>query len=116
MTERLPTYFVSHGGGPWPWIPEMAAAFKQLAASLADIPRQLPAPPRAVLLVTAHWEAPAFTLGAHPAPGMVYDYGGFPPHTYEIVYPAPGAPELARRVQALVQAAGLPVALDAQRG
>jgi aromatic ring-opening dioxygenase catalytic subunit (LigB family) len=94
----------------------MATALKRLAASLADIPRQLAQPPRAVLLVTAHWEAPAFTLGTNPAPGMVYDYGGFPPHTYEIVYPAPGAPALAQRVQSLVAAAGLLVAVDAQRG
>jgi aromatic ring-opening dioxygenase catalytic subunit (LigB family) len=67
-------------------------------------------------MVTAHWEARAFTLGSSPAPGMVYDYGGFPPHTYEVVYPAPGAPALAQRVQGLLEAAGLPVAQDAQRG
>lgn len=113
---RQPTFYLSHGGGPWPWMPEMATALRQLAASLTDIPRQLPQTPRAVLLVTAHWEAPAFTLGTNPAPGMVYDYGGFPAHTYQIVYPAPGAPALAQHVQALVAGAGLPVALDAQRG
>lgn len=115
-TGRLPTYFVSHGGGPWPWIPEMAAMLRLLAASLADIPSQLAQPPRAVLLVTAHWEAPAFTLGTNPAPGMVYDYGGFPAHTYQVVYPAPGAPALARRVQELAADTGLPLATDAQRG
>jgi aromatic ring-opening dioxygenase catalytic subunit (LigB family) len=116
MSDRLPTYFVSHGGGPWPWVPEMAVALKSLAASLADMPRQIGRLPKAVLLVTAHWEAPVFTLGAHPQPGMVYDYGGFPPHTYQIVYPAPGAPQLAQRVHELVAAAGLPVALDGHRG
>lgn len=116
MTMRLPVYFVSHGGGPWPWVPEMASALQSLTDALADMPRQIGRTPEAVLMVTAHWEAPAFTLGTHPRPGMLYDYGGFPPHTYEIVYPAPGAPELAQRVHALVVAAGLPVALDAQRG
>lgn len=112
----LPTYFISHGGGPWPYMPEMAAAMRPLAQSLADIPHQLGQTPKAVLMVTAHWEARAFTLGASPHPGMVYDYGGFPPHTYEVVYPAPGAPVLAQRVQGLLEAAGLPVALDTQRG
>jgi aromatic ring-opening dioxygenase catalytic subunit (LigB family) len=116
MSQRLPTYFISHGGGPWPWMPEMAVAMQPLAQSLSDIPRQLGQAPQAVLMVTAHWEARAFTLGSSPEPGMVYDYGGFPPHTYEIVYPAPGAPALAQRVQGLLEAAGLPVALDAQRG
>lgn len=116
MPQRLPTYFISHGGGPWPYMPEMADAMRPLAQSLADIPRQLGETPKAVLMVTAHWEASAFTLGTHPQPGMVYDYGGFPPHTYQVVYPAPGAPALAQRVQGLLEAAGLPVALDAQRG
>ena len=94
----------------------MAPAMQVLANSLADIPRQLGQTPKAVLMVTAHWEERAFTLGSSPAPGMVYDYGGFPPHTYQIVYPAPGAPALAQRVQGLLEAAGLPVAQDAQRG
>lgn len=116
VAGRLPTYFVSHGGGPWPWIREMAAATRELSRSLADIPRQLQRLPEAVLLVTAHWEAPVFTLGAHPKPGMVYDYGGFPSHTYRVVYPAPGAPALAQRALSLVRSAGLPVALDERRG
>ncbi len=116
MTQRLPTYFISHGGGPWPFMPEMADAMRPLAQSLTDIPRQLGEIPKAVLMITAHWEASAFTLGTHPNPGMVYDYRGFPPHTYQVVYPAPGAPALAQRVQGLLDAAGLPVALDAQRG
>ena len=47
---------------------------------------------------------------------MIYDYGGFPPHTYQIRYPAPGAPAIAARVQALLQQAGIPVAMDEERG
>ena len=115
-TMQLPTYFIPHGGGPWPYMPEMATAMQTLALSLADIPRQLGQTPKAVLMVTAHWEANAFTRGANPQPGMVYDYGGFPHHTYSVVYPAPGAPALAQRVQGLLLDAGLPVALDTQRG
>jgi len=113
---KLPVYFISHGGGPWPYMPEMATAMQALKKSLVDIPLQFAETPKAILLVTAHWEASAFTLGTNPRPGMVYDYGGFPPHTYEVVYPAPGAPELALRVQALLTDAGLPVAFDATRG
>ena len=116
-TPRLPTYFISHGGGPWPWMKkEMGTAYSQLEAALADMPRQIGRTPRAILMVSAHGEEPAFTLQASPKPPMVYDYGGFPAHTYQVHYDAPGSPELARRVQQLITAAGLPAALDAERG
>jgi aromatic ring-opening dioxygenase catalytic subunit (LigB family) len=114
---RLPTYFISHGGGPWPWMKaEMGATYAKLEAALADMPRQLGRKPAAVLMVSAHWEAPAFTVQATAQPGMIYDYGGFPPHTYAVHYRSSGAPAVAQRVQALLQAAGLPAALDAERG
>jgi aromatic ring-opening dioxygenase catalytic subunit (LigB family) len=112
----LPTYFISHGGGPWPWMDSMRVPMKQLAESLAGIPLQVGSTPKAILLVSGHWEEPAFTVMASAAPPMLYDYGGFPPHTYEIRYTAPGSPELAARVLALVAAAGLPAASDALRG
>ncbi len=115
--ERLPTYFISHGGGPWPWMKqEMGTTYAQLEASLADMPRQLGRTPKAILMVSAHWEEPAFTVQTHPNPPMVYDYGGFPAHTYSVHYDAPGSPALALRVKELVAAAGLPTAVDAERG
>jgi aromatic ring-opening dioxygenase catalytic subunit (LigB family) len=97
-------------------MPDMREMLASLDTALADMPRQIGRTPKAVLIITAHWEERAFTLGSSPAPGMVYDYGGFPAHTYSVVYPAPGAPELATRVQGLLQEAGLPVALDSERG
>lgn len=116
-TSRLPTYFISHGGGPWPWMKrEMGPVYAQLEAALADMPRQIGRTPKAILMVSAHWEAPAFTVQANPKPPMIYDYGGFPAHTYSVHYDAPGSPELAQRVQQLIEAAGLPAALDAERG
>ena len=114
---RLPTYFISHGGGPWPWMKkEMGDTYAQLEAALADMPRQIGRTPKAILMVSAHWEASAFTVQANPKPPMIYDYGGFPAHTYSVHYDAPGSPELARRVQQLIEAAGLPASLDAERG
>ena len=112
----LPTYFISHGGGPWPWMDEMRESMQPLADALADMPRQIGTTPRAVLVISGHWEEPAFTVMASPHPGMLYDYGGFPPHTYEVQYPAPGDPALALRVKALIEAADIPARLDAQRG
>jgi len=117
MTEpRLPTYFISHGGGPWPYVPEMRERMQVLEASLADMPRQIGAVPRAVLVISGHWEAPEFRVMAHPKPPMVYDYYGFPPHTYSVQYQAPGAPEVAARVQELARSAGIAVQLDTEQG
>ncbi|ODU10214.1 MAG: dioxygenase [Rubrivivax sp. SCN 71-131] len=113
----LPTYFISHGGGPWPWMKhEMSGQYDRLEAALRDMPHQLGAAPRAVLMLSAHWEERDFTVMTHPSPPMIYDYGGFPDYTYRIRYPAPGAPQVAQRVVALLEAAGIGVAVDAQRG
>jgi aromatic ring-opening dioxygenase catalytic subunit (LigB family) len=112
----LPTYFISHGGGPWPYMEDMRRMMHVLELSLQDIPRQIGVIPKAVLVVSGHWEEAAFSVMASPKPPMVYDYYGFPPHTYSVSYPAPGSPALAERVRALVEAASLPVRLDAQRG
>jgi aromatic ring-opening dioxygenase catalytic subunit (LigB family) len=113
----LPTYFISHGGGPWPWIPEMRQSLRPLEQSLADMPRQIGVTPKAILMVSGHWEDhDAFLVMANPKPPMLYDYGGFPAHTYQVQYPAPGSPELAQRVMALIAGAGLPTELDTQRG
>ena len=91
-------------------------AYAQLAAALRRLPEEVGARPQAVLMVSAHWEEPVVTVQSNPAPGMIYDYGGFPDYTYTIRYPAPGAPRLAARVQALLRASGIPVAEDKQRG
>jgi aromatic ring-opening dioxygenase catalytic subunit (LigB family) len=117
MAHRLPTYFVSHGGGPWPWMKaQYGQAYAQLEASLVDIKRQIGQRLTAVLVVSSHWETDGFMVSSSSAPGMIYDYGGFPPHTYQIQYPAPGDPLLAARVAALLSTAGLPAGLDAERG
>ncbi|MGV7210559.1 DODA-type extradiol aromatic ring-opening family dioxygenase [Oxalobacteraceae bacterium A2-2] len=117
MNTTLPTYFLSHGGGPWPFMMDQVGhLYGKLDAALRDIPRQLGATPRAILAVTAHWEGREFLLSSSPRPPMIYDYGGFPPHTYQVQYPAPGSPELAARVQQLLADGGVTSVLDAQRG
>ena len=113
---RFPTFFISHGGGPWPWLPDMRKMLVNLEASLAAIPAQLPEKPKAILMVSGHWEGPDFAVMSNPHPPMVYDYSGFPPFTYEIKYDAPGAPELAKRTHELIAGAGLPTHLDTAQG
>ena len=117
MTKRQPTFFLSHGGGPWPWLDgDFRRDFDWLEASLKALPAQLPEPPRAVLAVSGHWEEPGFTVSSAASPGMVYDYYGFPEHTYHISYPAPGSPELAAKVVDLGRAAGIAIGTDPARG
>ena len=114
---RLPTYAISHGGGPWPWIKDlMPVDWTALEQSLQSIPAELGTTPKAILVVTAHWEADSFTVQGNPQPGMIYDYGGFPPETYQLRYPAPGDTLVADRVVELLAAAGLPHDRDDQRG
>ncbi len=115
--RRLPTYFISHGGGPWPWLTgPFRREFDRLDASLRDIAGEIGPRPRAVLVVSGHWEADRFTVQSGEHPGMIYDYSGFPPDTYSIQYPSPGAPDVARRVHDLLTQAGIPAALDPNRG
>lgn len=118
MTQfPLPTYFLSHGGGPWPWLDgDWRRAHGRLEQSLKAIPDAIGGLPRAILMVTGHWEEDQFTAGADTAPEMIYDYGGFPEHTYRISYPAPGDPQVAARAVALLRAAGLDADTDDSRG
>ncbi len=115
--SRLPTYFLSHGGGPWPWLDgPFRRQFDRLEQSLREIPLSLGASPRAVLVISGHWEEPVFTVQSGETPGMVYDYSGFPAHTYAIKYAAPGSPGVAHRVSVLLEAAGIRASLDGARG
>lgn len=72
--------------------------------------------PRAVLVVSGHWESEPVALNVQAHPPLLYDYYGFPEHTYRLQYPAPGAPELAREVNELLRTAGIPTREEARRG
>jgi aromatic ring-opening dioxygenase catalytic subunit (LigB family) len=115
---RMPAVFVPHGGGPWPFVDlgfdkqEMAA----LAGYLSTLPSVPHAAPKALLVVSAHWEEPVPTVMTAARPPMLYDYYGFPPESYQITWPAPGDPALAARVRALLGGAGFDSADDATRG
>ena len=77
---------------------------------------QLPETPKALLVISGHWEEDVPTVLASPKPPLYYDYYGFPKHTYELAWPAPGSPELAARVRALLEAAGIASKSDDKRG
>jgi aromatic ring-opening dioxygenase catalytic subunit (LigB family) len=116
VTGNLPTYFISHGGGPWPWLADMRRQLAILETSLARMPKEIAQTPKAVLVISGHWETRDFSVMTSANPPMVYDYHGFPPETYKIVYPAPGAPQIAQQAADLIRAAGLPVQLNDTQG
>jgi len=116
MASRMPTYFISHGGGPWPWIESMRQAFRTLEVSYNNMHAELPERPKAVLMISGHWETDDVSVMTTVKPPMVYDYHNFPPHTYDVVYPAPGAPEFAQKAAELIADAGLPVSLNDRQG
>lgn len=104
----LPTLFVPHGAGPcffMDWEP--ADTWKKMADWLRSIPEVIGSRPEALLVVSGHWEAPHFTVNARAAPSLLYDYSGFPSHTYDLQYEASGSPGLAGKVRALLDAAGI---------
>jgi aromatic ring-opening dioxygenase catalytic subunit (LigB family) len=113
---RFPTLFLSHGGGPWPFMEDRRVQYARTAEEFGRLPQLLPERPKAVLVITGHWEADAFTVSTSAHPPMVYDYYGFPEHTYHLKYPAPGKPELAAEVKALLARAGLDCREDANQG
>ena len=114
----MPVVFIPHGGGPWPFVdmgfpPEDVSRLANYLRSVRDVP---PVPPRALLVVSAHWEAAVPTVMTAEHPPMLYDYYGFPPESYTITWPAPGSPALAARTRALLDAAGFPTGADPARG
>ena len=117
MMTYLPTFFLSHGGGPWPYMDgPFRRQFDTLEQSIKDIPRQAGGLPKAILMVSGHWESDEFMVSSSPNPPMLYDYYGFPEHTYHVHYRAPGSPELAARVMDLLKAGGMKAHADAERG
>jgi aromatic ring-opening dioxygenase catalytic subunit (LigB family) len=94
----------------------MKPMYAKTAREFAALPARLPGKPKAVLVISGHWEAENFTVSTAERPPMEYDYYGFPDHTYHIKYPAPGSPALASRVQSLLSGADFSTRDDAQRG
>jgi 4,5-DOPA dioxygenase extradiol len=97
----MPVLYLSHGAPP---LADDELWTSQLAGWAARLPG-----PKAILMISAHWESAPVTLSATRTLPLVYDFWGFPEHYYQVRYPAPGAPELAERVRALLGGPGTPV-------
>lgn len=107
-TTRLPVLFLAHGA---PVLMDDEGWVGELRAWAERLPK-----PKSVLMVSAHWEKRPASYGATKPVPLYYDFYGFPERYYEVKYPAPGAPELAKRVEALLGARGTPVGQNPERG
>ncbi|AIC21386.1 DODA-type extradiol aromatic ring-opening family dioxygenase [Pseudomonas chlororaphis] len=104
----LPSLFISHGS---PMLAlEPGASGPALTRLAAELPR-----PKAIVVVSAHWESQDLRVSSNPQPQTWHDFGGFPAALFAVQYPAPGQPELAEQVAQLLRADGLPAQLDDQR-
>lgn len=113
MSTTTDVLFLSHGGGPMPLLGD--PDHREMVERLTEIAGQL-RKPSAILVISAHWEeaVPTITSGANPS--LIYDYSGFPPESYDIEYPCPGEPALARQIHQVLEQAGMSARLDDRRG
>ena len=115
----LPTFYIPHGGGPcffMDWTMGPADTWDKMKHWLTQLGAVIKLEPKAIIVISAHWETQPVTINNAVQPPLLYDYHGFPEHTYQLEYPAPGLPSLAEKIQALFSAAGITSTMDSERG
>ena len=115
--KRQPVWFIPHGGGPcffMDWNP--VDTWVGMGDFLKNVASTLPQRPKAIVLISAHWLQPQFSVTGSAKPALIYDYYGFPQHTYELTYPAPGEQELAKEISDLISSHGLNSDINPSRG
>ncbi len=108
-TDTQPVLFISHGA------PTLALAENDATRAWRDIGWSL-VEPRAVLVASAHHDAPGPMLTGDPTPATIHDFHGFPRELYDVRYPAPGAPDVVNEVRELLLASGVKASIDSLRG
>ena len=108
LSNTQPAVFISHGS------PMTVLEKGPYARALGEFGQS--ADPRAIVVISAHWEEPGIRIAAGAHPQLIYDFGGFPQELYQIKYDAPGSPSLADEVADRLKRAGFDASLDQQRG
>lgn len=106
--------FVSHGGGPMPILGD--PSHDELVSTLKGLAQQLPKQPSVIIMLSAHWETNGFEITSGATPELIYDYYGFPEASYQLQYPAPGAPQLAKEIAHSMRTQGTSIRLNETRG
>ena len=106
--STMPAVFVSHGS------PMTALDRGPYAEALAAFGRTIA--PKAIVVISAHWQESEIRIASGTRPELIYDFGGFPRELYEIRYDAPGSPDLASEVKSELEGAGFAASLDERRG
>lgn len=116
---KLPTLYIPHGGGPcffMDWTMGPPNTWHRMANWLGGLGTSIGTKPKELLVVSAHWEEPEFSVTEASRPSLLFDYYGFPEHTYLLTYPAPGSRKLALRVKHLLAEAGFATRGESHRG
>eukprot|EP00298_Acanthocystis_sp_HF-20_P006365 c1624_g1_i2.p1 GENE.c1624_g1_i2~~c1624_g1_i2.p1 ORF type:complete len:262 (+),score=110.52 c1624_g1_i2:39-824(+) len=109
----FPAFFIPHGGGPWPLLGHVSQQELVTFLKSDSISKYKP---KAIILISAHWEESIVTITGGSSPSLIYDYNNFPPEAYEIKYPAKGNPELANRVKELLNQNNIKSEINNDRG
>lgn len=112
-SDLAPVLFIPHGGGPMPLLGD--PGHEDLVKFLENVSGIFPKP-SAILVISAHWEKEVPTVTAGNETKLLYDYYGFPPESYSITYPAPGAEEVGKKVMALLKTKRFAPVSDTERG
>lgn len=109
----MPVLFVPHGGGPLPLLGD--PSHQSLVEFMSELKKEINSP-KAIVVITAHWEAASVAITAQEKPSLLFDYYGFPPEAYDIEYPVPGYPDLAFKISNKLEATGFKTHLEQERG
>jgi len=117
--DIFPTLYIPHGGGPcffMDWTMGPADTWNKMEHWLRQLANSIGARPVQIVVCSAHWESEQILINSNPKPKLIYDYNAFPPHTYELEYPASGSPQLATQIQNLLSDANISARLDTEHG
>ena len=118
-SNKLPTFYIPHGGGPWHVMNDAfgdPVGYGKLKEYLENLGQQFSQKIKAIIVISAHWEEDFPTVHFGSNPPLLYDYYGFPESTYHLDWPTPGNPELAERIENLIQANGFTTKREYKRG
>ena len=115
--SRMPTVYIPHGGGPcffMEWDPP--ETWNEMEGYLRRLPEDIGQHPQVIVMISAHWEGEVLQVQGQDQPDLLFDYYGFPDHTYELTYPAPGSPDVSTRIASLLEQKDRDVDIVMDRG